>query len=81
MKARLTTSQKRQIAALAVEKSQVIDNGRMVVYQKDDEFTILIGSEYRDENHKLVAVLEVWNESKPYTQAMFLRQLENQQEE
>ena len=73
----LTATQKRQIAKLAVEKSETIENGTMHVYSNGSGFEILVGSEYRDDEHEHVASLKVWNESRPYTQAAFIRQLEN----
>lgn len=73
----LTTSQKKQIAKLAVEKSETIDNGTMHVYSNGSDFEILINSEYRDNEHEYIVSLNVWNESKPYTQTAFIRQIEN----
>lgn len=73
----LTATQKKQIAKLAVEKSETIENGTMHVYSNGSEFEILINAEYRDEKHEHVVSLNVWNESKPYSQAAFLRQIEN----
>jgi hypothetical protein len=73
----LTATQKRQIAKLAVEKSETIENGTMHVYSNGSGFEILINSEYRDDEHEHIASLKVWNESKPYTKASFIRQLEN----
>lgn len=73
----LTATQKRQIARLVVEKSETIENGTMHVYSNGSDFEILVNSEYRDPEHKHLASLKVWNESKPYTQAAFIRQLEN----
>jgi hypothetical protein len=73
----LSVSQKRQIAKLAVEKSETIENGRMQVWVDGFEFSILINGEYRDEKHEHVCTLEVWSESKPYSQAAFMRQIEN----
>ena len=74
---KLTATQKKQIARLAVEKSETIENGTMHVYSNGLGFEILVNSEYRDDEHEHVASLTVWNESKPYTQAAFIRQLEN----
>lgn len=73
----LTTTQKRQIARLAVEKSETIENGTMHVYSNGSGFEIIVNSEYRDDEHEHVASLNVWNEDKPCTQAAFIRQLEN----
>ncbi|WP_159522823.1 hypothetical protein [Sunxiuqinia indica] len=73
----LTVTQKKQIAKLAVEKSETIENGTMHIYSNGSNFEILINSEYRDDEHEHIASLKVWNESKPYTQAAFIRQLEN----
>ena len=73
----LTTAQKKQIAKLAVEKSETIENGTMHVYSNGSKFEILINSEYRDEEHKHIVSLKVWNENKPYSQASFIRQIEN----
>ena len=72
----LTATQKRQIAKLAVEKSETIENGTLHVYSDGSGFEILINSEYRDEKHEHVVSLKVWNESKPYSQAAFIRQIE-----
>lgn len=74
---KLTKKQKREIAKMAVEKSESLENGLMQVWiNESGMFSILIGGEYRDNHHTHVATLRVWNESKPYTQAAFMRQLE-----
>ena len=74
---KLTAKQKREIAKIAVEKSETLENGLIQVWiDESGIFSILIGREYRDNCHTHVATLHVWNESKPYTQAAFIRQLE-----
>ena len=74
----LTQSEKKTIAKLAVEKSETIGNGVMHVYSNElGKFEILVNSEYRDDEHQYIISLNVWNESKPYSQAAFLRQIEN----
>lgn len=74
---KLTKKQKREIARIALEKSESLENGLIQVWiDESGMFSILIGGEYRDNCHKHVATLHVWNESKPYTQAAFIRQLE-----
>lgn len=74
---KLTVRQKRQIAKIAVEKSEGIENGTLHVYYDGDIFSILVGMEYRDEKHEHVCTLRVWNENKPYTVASFIRQIDN----
>lgn len=74
---KLTAAQKRQIAKLAVEKSKTVENGKMHVWYDGFQFSILINSEHRDDKHKHICTLEVWNESKPCTQNQFIRQIEN----
>ena len=71
----LTSAEKISIAKLAVEKSAAIENGTMHVYSNNSGFEILVNSEYRDNDHEYIIGLKVWNESKPYTQAAFLRQI------
>lgn len=73
---KLTEVQKKQIAKLAVEKSETIENGRLRVYSNRSGFEILVNSEYRDDEHEYLFGLKVWNESKPCSQASFLRQIE-----
>ena len=71
----LTLNQKRKIAKLAVEKSQTIENGTLSVFKNGNDFEILDNFEYRDDIHRFVCSLQVWNESKPYSQAAFIRQI------
>ena len=75
----LTNNQKKRITRLAVEKSETVENGTLHVYSinNDSEFEILINSEYRDNEHEYICSLKVWNENKPYSQAAFMRQIEN----
>ena len=73
---KLTKAQKKQIAKLAVEKSETVENGTLHVYRSDSGFNILVNSEYRDDEHEYLFGLKVWNESKPCSQASFLRQIE-----
>lgn len=77
---KLTLRQKREIAKMAVEKSDGVENGTMHVYYDGDIFSILVGMEHRDEKHEHVCTLQVWNENKPYSQAAFVRQIDNNAE-
>lgn len=78
---KLTVRQKRQIAKIAVEKSECIENGRIQIWFDGLKFSATVGTEYRDDVHKRVAVLNVWNENKPYFQSDFIRQLDTCEEE
>ncbi len=74
---KLTKKQKGEIAKIAVEKSETSENGLMHVWMDEKGiFSVLIGREYRDNYHTHMATLMVWNESKPYTQSAFIRQLD-----
>ena len=76
---KITQSQKRQIAKLVAEKASAIENGTIHVWIdiRDNSIGLTVGScEYREDNYKLVASIDIRNEAHPYSQADILRALE-----
>lgn len=74
----LTLKDKKNIAKLAVENQNVIENGTINFYRFGDGFSFTLNSmEFRYSNYEFIVSLKIWNESKPYSQAAFLRQIEN----
>ncbi len=74
----LTHTQKRKIAKMVASKATTMENGTIHVWiNKDGVFSLTVGSwGYRDDNHTLVASINILNEHQPYTQAEIIRMLD-----